>query len=139
MHGFSKKPLTSFARLLRLVSCATPISVNPKAEQAPAPHLTHYAITRRDLSVGLQAANLIHAAGESSPGGLPSGTYAIALHARDEAHLESIAGFLQAAGIAHVVIRETDGPHAGQIMSIGIVPCDRQIVRRLLSSLPLVK
>jgi hypothetical protein len=94
---------------------------------------------RRDLPPGLQAANLVHAAGESSPGGLSSGTYAIALHAQDEQHLAGIADVLRGAGIPHNLILESEGPHAGQAMAIGIAPCDREIVRRHLSSLPLVK
>jgi hypothetical protein len=44
-------------------------------------------IVRADLPRGIQAAQIIHAAGESSPGKLPDGTFAIALSVPDEAAL----------------------------------------------------
>ncbi len=78
---------------------------------------------------------MIHAAGESVLSRVPSGTIAVALVCRDEAHLLEIAAQLEAAGLAHVVIRECNG----EAMSIGLQPTtDRAAVRRVLSSLPLV-
>lgn len=116
-----------------LVACpiAAPIS--------PSPFLTHYCIVRRDLPPGLQAANLVHAAGESSPGFLPKGTYAIALWAKDERELRLLGSRLEDARINPFYIIESEGAHAGQLMAIGLAPCDRQLVRKLLSSYPLVK
>ena len=99
----------------------------------------HYAVVRRDLSPGLQAANLIHAAGESSPGDLPSTTYAVALTCPDEAALLELGVRLSASGVRHRAIIESDGEHAGRLMAIGLVPGPRKELKRLLSSLPLLK
>lgn len=85
------------------------------------------------------AAQLIHAAGESSPGNLDPGTYAIALGARSEIELLSIEKSLISQGILHVAIREPDAPWNGQLMAIGIAPCDRSAVRKEVSQLPLIK
>jgi peptidyl-tRNA hydrolase len=81
---------------------------------------------------------LIHAAGESSPGSLPKGTYAVALTVADEAELRELHARLSAACVPHATIIETDGEHAGQIMAIGVTPGDRQLLRRYLSHLPLL-
>lgn len=94
---------------------------------------------RRDLSFGLQAANLVHAAGESSPGNLPHGTYAVALTARDEFELRALAERLVEAGVAHALIVESDAEHAGQLMAIGIAPAQRDGLRRFTSSFPLLR
>jgi peptidyl-tRNA hydrolase len=80
---------------------------------------------------------LIHAAGESSPGNLPKGTYAVALTVADEAELRELHARLSAACVPHATIIETDGEHAGQMMAIGVAPGDRQLLRRYFSSLPL--
>lgn len=93
---------------------------------------------RSDLPIGLQAANLVHAAGESAPGGLPSGTYAVALHAT-HAQLAQLLAQLRAAGVAHAAIFEPDPPWSGALMAIGLAPAPREEVRRVVSSLPLVK
>ena len=55
-------------------------------------------ILRRDLPYRMKVAQTIHAAGESSPGGLPDGTYAIALEVADEAALRHEAERLCARG-----------------------------------------
>lgn len=89
--------------------------------------------------MGNQAAQLIHAAGESSPGGLSAGTYAVALHAKNESDLMKLAEKLQTAGIPTYLIVESDEPHSGQVMAIGIPPMDRTKLRKFLSSYPLVK
>jgi hypothetical protein len=85
------------------------------------------------------AAQLIHAAGESSPGDLSSGTFAIALAAKSELQLLAIEKRLISQNIQHSAIRESDDPWDGQLMAIGIAPCDRSIVRKEVSQLPLVK
>jgi hypothetical protein len=85
------------------------------------------------------AAQLTHAAGESSPGRLPSGTRAIVLAAADEAALARLEERLHLAAIAHVAIREPDLPWAGALMAIGVTPVrDRAPVRRALGRLPLL-
>ncbi len=82
-------------------------------------------------------AQLIHAAGESSPGDLSSGTYAIALAAKSELQLLALEQRLISQNIPHAAIREPDWD--GQLMAIGIAPCDRSIVRKEVSQLPLIK
>lgn len=102
--------------------------------------LTHYCILRADLPFGAQAAQLIHAAGESAPGDLPSGTYAVALAARSEEHLKFLEEKLRRFSIPHVAVREPDPPYNGALMAIGIKPvADRNQVKKVTSSLPLLK
>ena len=98
--------------------------------------LKHICIVRRDLPVGLMAANLVHAAGESSPGNLPDGTRVVALHAVDEKHLRSLAQRLETREVQHHVIHEE-----GEMFAIGIKPLEDGnlgAVRKVTSSLKLV-
>ena len=102
--------------------------------------LTHYCVIRQDLPRGVLAAQLIHAAGESSRARLPPHTFAIALAARDEAHLESIEAALRRLDIPHCAIREPDPPWNGALMAIGIVPvADRGVVKPITGSLKLLR
>lgn len=94
---------------------------------------------RADLPRGIQAANLVHAAGESSPGGLPSGTHAVVLTVPGEQELREVSAKLKAAEIVHVRIEEPDAPWHGALMALGLVPARKEDVRRHLSSLPLLK
>jgi hypothetical protein len=96
------------------------------------PVLTHYIIVRGDAPPGVQLAQAIHAAGESSSGNIPSGTFAVALAARDEEDLLSLEAELRAAGCPHVPIREPDAPWLNALMAIGIPPCQRELVRPYL-------
>jgi hypothetical protein len=96
-------------------------------------------IVRSDLPRGVQAAQIAHAAGESSPGGLASGTYAVVLGVTDEATLASVCVRLEAAGIASVKIYEPDAPFHGALMAVGVVPRKKSEVQRTLSSLPLLR
>jgi hypothetical protein len=70
---------------------------------------------------------------------LPKGTFAVALTAADESELFDLAATLTTRDIPHARIVESEGPHAGQLMAVGIAPCDRERVRKLLSWLPLLK
>ena len=81
-------------------------------------------------------AQTIHAAGESG-GDVPSGTYAVALAAKSEIHLLAIEKSLISQNIPHVAIREPD--RGNELMAIGIVPCDRSLVRKEVSQLPLIR
>jgi hypothetical protein len=111
----------------------------PPAGPIPCSH-THYCIVRADLPRGVLAAQLIHAAGESSPGGLPKGTRAVALAARGELHLARIERRLQQLGIDHRAIREPDPPWNGALMAIGLTPvADRTTLRRALRRLSLLE
>lgn len=97
-------------------------------------------IVRADLPVGFLAAQVVHAAGESSPGNLDRGTNAVVLAVRSEAELAALARKLALAGIPHTVIDEPDPPWNGQLTAIGLVPtADRAAVKPLLSCLPLLK
>lgn len=99
--------------------------------------LFHFVIVRRDLSIGLLAAMCVHAAGESSPGDLPGNTHAVVLSAPDEAALAAVKDRLARAGVAHVAIREPDLGDA--LMAIGVRPARKEILRKHLSSLPLLR
>jgi hypothetical protein len=93
-------------------------------------------IVRADLPHGSQVAQTIHAAGESTPERVPENTVAVALHARDKAHLLELHEIIGKSDIPHVLICECDG----EPMAIGIQPTrDRKAVRKVTSSLPLVK
>lgn len=101
--------------------------------------VTHYCITRADIPHGLQAAQLIHAAGESSPGNLPPHTYAIALVARDECALDELSFKLFQAGIKHKRIVECDAPYTNQLMALGIPPMPRKLLKPYLSQYGLLR
>ncbi len=101
--------------------------------------IAHFCITRADIPTGLQAAQIIHAAGESSPGDLPPHCYAIALVARDEKDLNDLSFRLFQAGIRHRRIIENDAPWTGQLMAIGIPPRPRRELRKYLSSYALLR
>lgn len=92
----------------------------------------------------MKCAQLVHAAGESAAaskyaGDFPYGTYAIALQAKDRHHLAEISCLLLQAKIPHKRIFESDAPYDGELMAIGIYPMERDVIRKLLSNLPLVK
>lgn len=104
--------------------------------------LHHYVIVRRDLPVGLAAAQIIHAAGESARLGasLPPGTHAVALFADDQEQLAEIGRALDAAGIPCVAIREDDPPYAGQLVAVGCAPVERTPkLKRILGRCPTIK
>src|SRR5688572_30418563 len=101
--------------------------------------LVHWCIVRADLPRGVQAAMLIHAAGESSPGRVPSGTHAVALVAEDETHLLRIERRLIFERIPHVAIREPDPPYSGALMAIGLPPTRRELQPNLLKKLSLLE
>jgi len=82
---------------------------------------------------------LVHAAGESSPGNLPDDTHAVVLVARDELQLALLADKLEAHGLRIKRVREPDAPYNGALMAIGIAPAQKEAIRRLVSSVPLLK
>lgn len=82
---------------------------------------------------------MIHAAGESSPGNLDPGTYAIALTAPDEMSLEFLQRKLERAGLRVTPIYEPDEPYNGALMALGIKPGRKEALKRHLSSLPLLR
>ncbi len=70
---------------------------------------------------------------------LPSNTHAISLVAKDEMDLAQLEQQLIELSVPHAAIREPDEPYNGQLMSIGIVPCDRNLVKKILQKFPLSK
>lgn len=120
------------ALVCRLGPC---ISARP-VDQSQQNPLTHYVIVRADLPIGIIAAMIAHAAGESSPGSLPEGTHAIVLSVPDEATLHALLARLTLSGLAWHPVYEPDAPYFGQLMAIGVAPVLRSIGKRTLSSLP---
>lgn len=86
----------------------------------------------------MQAAQIVHAAGESSPGNLPEGTNAVVLTVNNEAVLARLADAMTGAGVKLVRVREPD--RNNELMAIGLLPVtDRREVRRHTSMLPLLR
>jgi hypothetical protein len=96
-------------------------------------------VARSDLPIGTLLAQVVHAAGESSPGRVPPSTHAVVLAVPDESGLLEAEARLLEAGIPHITIREPDAPWCGQAMTIGIFAEDRTRVRKLLARLPLFR
>ncbi len=126
-----------------MISVSPPTSLSVPPTQAASSDAStaatgspfHYVIVRRDLPLGVQAAMLVHAAGESGPAS--TGTYAVVLTVADEASLVSLDQRLR--HIPHTLIRESDSPYGGQAMAIGALVSNRAEIRKLTSSLPLLK
>lgn len=101
--------------------------------------LHHYIIVRKDLPLGILAAQAVHAAGESSPGHLPEGTHAYVLAVPDEAALLREADRLERAGLKVTRVVEPDPPYFGALMALGVAPGRKEDIRRHVSSLPLLR
>jgi peptidyl-tRNA hydrolase len=94
-------------------------------------------IVRRDLPRGLLAAQIVHAAGESSPGNLSDGTYAVVLATSNEADLAELERRLIAGGLPHKAIRE---PNLGNALTaVGVAPARKSSFRRWLSNIALYR
>lgn len=87
----------------------------------------HYVIVRRDMPVGVVAAMIVHAAGESATD-VPAffGCTAVVLAVDNEERLEDVEGVLLAHRLPYVGVRESSAPYAGQLMAIGVVPGPRE-------------
>lgn len=97
-------------------------------------------MVRADLPLGVQLAQTVHAAGETSPGNIPDTTHAVVLHAQGELELLTLEAKLQQHGVAFKAIREPDEPYCGSLLAIGLVPCIRtKELRKLMSGLPLAR
>lgn len=115
-------------------------SVAPRgATVSSADTVTHYVVVREDLPQGLKLAQVIHAAGESSPGNVKSGTFAVCLTVKSERALVKLADDLRQAGVDFVLVFEPDAPWNGAAMSLGVRPRRKGDLRRHLSALPLAK
>jgi hypothetical protein len=99
----------------------------------------HYCIVRDDLPVGVIAAQLVHAAGESNPSGKKC--YSVVLSANID-KLAFVESMLNHEQISHVAVREPDLPYDGDLMAIGVHPCIREQsleLREIVKKLPLLK
>ena len=93
---------------------------------------------RADVPHGVQCAQLIHAAGSSSPGDLPEGTVAVALAVANEEALVRLELRLQDRGVPHKAVREPDPPYNGALLAIGVFPGPRSVLRRFFRGLSLI-
>lgn len=57
----------------------------------------------------------------------------------NEEALQGLAKVLDNNGISYAPVVENSGPHAGQLMALGLHPRPKSEVRRFLSALPLLK
>jgi len=99
----------------------------------------HYCIVQEGLPIGVTAAQLVHAAGESNPEGKKC--YSVVLSANED-KLAFIESMLSQNQISHVAVREPDSPYDGRLMAIGIHPCIRHLsdeLRKIVGKLPLLK
>lgn len=86
------------------------------------------------------AAQLVHAAGESSPGNLSEGTHAVVLGVHSEEELLVLEQKLLEFRVEYKAIREPDAGWNNQLMSIGISPTVKTpVLKKLLSQLPLLR
>ena len=95
-------------------------------------------IVRSDLPLGMLAAQVVHAASETSPGCLPHGTHAVVLGVASEEELKSVSQLLRAAEIPHKPIVENDPPLANQWCAIGVSPMEKNKIYPHLKHLTLL-
>ena len=94
---------------------------------------------RADLPRGVQAAQIVHAAGESVRKRVTSGTHAVVLAVSGEDALREVAARLDGLCVDYAAVVENDAPYSGQLTALGVAPVqDRRTIRRALSSLPLL-
>jgi hypothetical protein len=67
------------------------------------------------------------------------GTHAVVLAAKDQDHLRDVSAYLANKLVKHHSVYENDPPYADQLMAIGVPPAPRDELRRLFSSLPLLR
>lgn len=107
--------------------------------------LIHYIIVRKDLPLGVIAAMITHAAGESAPfyqdpeDGRFKHAIAVVLEAKGENGLVKAEKHLKANDIQYVVVYENGGPYAGQFMAIGLVPGDARKLRPVMAEFQTLK
>lgn len=88
--------------------------------------IVHYVIVRRDLPVGVCAAMIVHAAGETGArfADWLGGAAAIVLGVDNQEQLWQTVNKLRQADIDHYKVIEggDKSPYKGQLMAVGIVP-----------------
>lgn len=107
--------------------------------------IVHYIFVRKDIPLGVLAAMITHAAGESGAlyednyDGRFRGATAVVLEARDQYHLDMIEKYLQSKNIQYVAVHESGGEFHGQFMAIGVVPGERETLSNYFSTFGLLK
>lgn len=92
--------------------------------------MRHYIIVRGDLPIGVAAAMITHAAGETGPAEV--GTHAVVLSVPNEEALVNVAAALEGRGVYHHVVTEPWEPYNGAAMAIGLPPGPRcKVLSRL--------
>ena len=81
----------------------------------------------------------MHAAGESVDRPVDPGTHAVVLTVPNESGMVRLADDLRRVGVAFTSVFEPDPPYLGALMAIGLAPRRKEILRRHLSRLPLLK
>jgi len=84
------------------------------------------------------AAQVVHAAGESSPGELPAGTHAVVLSA-GTVGLHALSERLTSESVPHSPIIENDPPYENQLMAIGITPARKEEIYPYVRKFELLK
>lgn len=120
------------AHLAEHLRTAPPVATVEACELDSCPR--HYVVVRSDLPLGVLAAMVTHAAGESGP--VPEHTRAVVLSVPDEASLKEVAKLCPQAVLGRGLILETEGPYAGQLMAIGLAVVKGR--RPELSHLPIL-
>ena len=100
--------------------------------------MIHCVIVRAGLPLGVMAAQIIHAAGESAAGLPDSNTRALAVEARSDGEMYETLDRIRERGLAHVEIHEPDAPYKGALLAIGIRPVAKGCLK-FLQHLPLIK
>lgn len=85
------------------------------------------------------AAQIVHAAGETSTGDLPAGTHAVVLGVDSEEALKFLSRKLRAACVPHKPIIENDAPYTDQWMALGLSPAPKGCIYPHVKHLDLVK
>ena len=111
----------------------TPAVVGSTPTQSPR---HHYIVIRRDLPIGVLAAQVAHAAARSGPH--DERDHVVILAVADEVELATVASSLAEVAVDHVQIFEPDPPWCGSLMAIGVRPMVRLSPIRALARLRLL-
>jgi len=91
----------------------------------------HYVIVREDLPLNVAAAMVVHASGESASLRSPPKGCHSALLAASKKELEELDTILRWEKIPFRSIYEDAPPYSGELVAIGIAPCEENLGRWL--------